>query len=76
LFNFVKQTEAKMAAHKLSPLQLELLKVYSFQPSEEDLLAVKQMLASYFSNKLISKIGEAVEEKGISEEDLEKWLDD
>jgi len=65
-----------MAAHKLSPLQLELLKVYSFQPSEEDLLAVKQMLASYFSNKLISKIGEAVEEKGISEEDLEKWLDD
>ncbi len=76
MFNFVRQTDSKMVAHKLSPLQLELLKVYSFQPSEEDLLAVKQMLANYFSDKLISKIGQAVEEKGISEEDLQKWLDD
>lgn len=65
-----------MTAQKLSPLQLELLKVYSFQPSQEDLLAVKQMLANYFSEKMISKIGKAIEEKGISEEDLEKWLND
>lgn len=65
-----------MTAQKLSPLQLELLKIYSFQPSQEDLLAVKQMLANYFSDKLISKIEKAVEEKGISEEDLEKWLND
>lgn len=65
-----------MTAQKLSPLQLELLKVYSFQPSQEDLLAVKQMLANYFSDKLISKISKSVEEKNISEEDLEKWLND
>lgn len=41
-----------MQNQKLSDLQLELLNVYSFQPKEEDLLAIKEMLARYFSGKL------------------------
>lgn len=61
---------------KLSPLQLELLKIYSLHPSEEDLLAIKKMLANYFAQKLIGKVGKAVEEKGITEEHLEKWLNE
>ena len=32
-----------MIVDKLTPIQLELLKVYSFQPSDEDLLAVKKL---------------------------------
>lgn len=63
-----------MTAQKLSPIQLELLKVYSFSPSNEDVLAIKEMLARYFSNKMINKIGQAVEENNISEEDLSNWL--
>ncbi len=63
-----------MTAQKLSALQLELLNVYSFQPSQDDILAIKQMLANYFSDKLISKIGKAVDEKGITETDLDQWL--
>lgn len=60
---------------KLSDLQLELLKVYSFQTNEEDLLAIKQMLAKYFSEKLINKIDTAITNNNISEQDINKWLD-
>lgn len=63
-----------MIAHKLSPLQLELLKVYSFNPSNEDVLAIKGMLARYFSDKMIHKVGQAVEDNNISEGDLTAWL--
>lgn len=65
-----------MVADKLSPLQLELLKVYSFQPSDEDLLAVKKLLADYFSTKLIASVGKAVDEKNISQDDLDRWLNE
>jgi len=34
-----------MSAKKLNALQLELLKVYSFNPSNEDLVEIKKMLA-------------------------------
>jgi hypothetical protein len=63
-----------MVAQKLSPLQLELLKVYSFSPSNEDVLAIKGILGRYFSDKMIHQIGQAVEKNNISEEDLTAWL--
>ena len=60
----------------LSPLQLELLKVYSFHPTEEELLEIKQYLARFFAHRLSKKIGEAAQRKGITEADLEKWLNE
>lgn len=65
-----------MRNQKLNSLQLDLLKVYSFQPSDEDLLAVRKLLASYFSDKLTTKVGQAVDEKGITEADLDRWLNE
>ena len=58
----------------MSAIQMELLKMYAFNPSEEDLLNVKKMLANYFADKLTTKIDKAIEEKGITEQDLETWL--
>jgi hypothetical protein len=66
---------ATMAA-PMSALQLELLKVYSFQPSDEDLVNIQKMLATYFADKLLTKIDKSIEEKGISEQDLEAWLNE
>ncbi|MPR34826.1 hypothetical protein [Salmonirosea aquatica] len=65
-----------MENQKLSSLQLDLLKVYSFQPSDEDLLAVRRLLANYFSDKLVDKIGQSVEKNQISEADLDRWLNE
>lgn len=59
---------------KLSDLQLELLKVYSFNPSEEELLEIKQYLGQFFAKRLVSNVEKAVADKGISESDLEHWL--
>jgi len=63
-----------MQTSKLSSLQLELLKVYSFQPSDDDLLAVQKLLAAFFSDKLIGKVRQAVDEQHITEADLDRWL--
>lgn len=65
-----------MTTQKFSPLQLELLKLYSFASEEEDLLAVKRFLANHFAEKLVKKVDEAIIKKGISETDLNKWANE
>ncbi len=65
-----------MDSQKLSSLQLELLNVYSFQPDEKDLLAIRKLLAEYFSDKLINKVDQAVAERKITEADLGNWLNE
>ncbi|RYD86287.1 MAG: hypothetical protein EOP50_22650 [Sphingobacteriales bacterium] len=63
-----------MVTQKLNALQLELLKVYSLDPTEEDLLAIRKMLAQYFSEKLTGKVQQAIEQRNITEQDLETSL--
>jgi len=61
---------------KLSPLQLELLKMYSMNHTEEDLLEIKRMLGRYFAKKLRRKVDTAVKAKGITQQDLDNWIED
>jgi len=63
-------------SNKLSPLQLELLKLYSMEHSEEDLLEIKKMLGKYFAKKLRRKVDIAVKEKGITQNDLDNWINE
>lgn len=65
-----------MQNQKLNSLQLELLNVYSFEPKEEDLLAIKDLLAQYFSGKLLKNVQHAIKEKNITEEDLDRWVNE
>jgi len=65
-----------MGANKLSDLQLELLKIYSFNPSKEELVEIKRILAKFFADKLTDNVGKAIKEKNITDEDLEKWLNE
>lgn len=65
-----------MTVGTLSPLQLELLKIYSFKPSEADLLEIKRLLANYFAEKLIKNVDAAIQDQNITEEDLENWLNE
>lgn len=48
----------------LSNLQLELLKIYSFNISNEQLLEVKNLLSNYFAKKVTSAVDDFFEEKG------------
>lgn len=65
-----------MHSQKLNSLQLELLKVYSFEPTEEDLLVIKEFLAKHFSDKLLRNVQLAIEKKNISEDDLDSWVNE
>ena len=64
------------AASKLTSLQLELLKVYSFNPSQEELQQIKDMLARFFAYRFAAKVSELAEIKGISDVTLDQWLEE
>ena len=49
---------------------------YSINPSEEDLLAIKAMLGRYFAQKLRKQVDKAVKEKSITQQDLDKWINE
>lgn len=58
----------------LSSLQLEILKLYSFNPSEKDLLEIKRMLGEYFANKLSDSASKKATEMNLTNEDLDAIL--
>ncbi len=61
---------------KFTPLQLELLKLYSVNPTEEELIEIKDLLAKFFLQKAIKSIGEIEAARGTTNEDLDKLLED
>ncbi|WP_153797210.1 hypothetical protein [Foetidibacter luteolus] len=61
---------------RFTPLQHEMLRLFNRNTSEEDLLAIKDLIANYFLEKLRDKIDKAVEEHGYTQEDFDAWLND
>lgn len=60
-------------ARGLSNIQLELLKVFSVDLSEEQLREIKVLLTDYFAKKVTSEMDKLFEEKGWGEEKIEEW---
>lgn len=65
-----------MTAHKLSNLQLELLKIYSFNIKDEQLLEIKNLLGNYFANKVSEDIDKLFEEKDWGLEKIQEWSEE
>ena len=63
-----------MSIPPLSNLQQELLQLYAKNESEEDLLAIKRLLAKYFMSKAIKEADTIWEQKGYSQETIDNWL--
>ena len=63
---------AEQSSQKLSALQLELLKIYSFNPTEEELIELKNILARFFAHRFAEKAGSAAKARNISDKDLDK----
>lgn len=64
------------ASTKLTSLQLELLKIYSFNPTEEELRELKNLLARFFAHRFSEKVDKAAKEKNIIAADLDSWLEE
>ena len=60
----------------LSNLQLELLKLYSMNIDEKDLLHFKNYLAQFFMQKAIDEADKVWEEKGYSNELMDEWINE
>ncbi|MEM1320313.1 MAG: hypothetical protein AAGG75_08650 [Bacteroidota bacterium] len=58
---------------KLSNIQLELLKMFSLDLSEEQLKEIKDLLSKYFADKITDQMDQLFEENNWGEEQIEKW---
>ena len=57
----------------LSNLQLELLKLYAYNVSEDQLKDIKRMLAAYFAEQATAEMDRLWEEKGWTQKTIEEW---
>lgn len=58
----------------LTNLQLELLKLYSLNLSEDQLLDIRRLIAKYFADNASDEMDRLWEEKGWSNETMDNWL--
>lgn len=59
--------------NQLSNLQLELLKMFKYELSDEQLLEIKSMLAKYFADKATKEMDRLWEENGWTNETMKAW---
>jgi len=58
----------------LSNLQIELLKLYSKGVSEEDLIAIKRLIAQYFADQASNEMDKLWEDNKWSNNTMDAWL--
>ena len=58
---------------KLTTLQLELVKLFSYKVAENQVLEIKQLLSTDFANKATEEMNKLWEENNWSEETMKEW---
>ena len=58
----------------LSNIQLELLKLFSRDMEDKDVIEIKRLIVKYLAKKLSIKANEVWEEKNWTNEDMENML--
>ncbi|MEI6262039.1 MAG: hypothetical protein WCR46_19315 [Deltaproteobacteria bacterium] len=59
----------------LSNIQMELLKLYSTNVQENDLMEIKKFKGSYFAKKAIKAADACWDENNLSDDVMDKWLE-
>jgi hypothetical protein len=60
--------------HKLTNLQQELLKVFSINLDEKELLDIKDILSNYFSSRALDKVDKIWDKRGYTKEKMDDIL--
>jgi hypothetical protein len=58
----------------LSNVQLEILKAFSHDLTEEELKDFKEIIANYFAKRAIQSANKVWDEKGWNDEDVDRML--
>ena len=61
-----------ISSSQLNQTQLEILKLFSRDLSETDLLDLKRIIVRFLAEKATKMIDEIIDEKGLSNEDIDK----
>jgi hypothetical protein len=69
-------SELTPASSKFTNLQQELLRLYSLDLEEKDLLQIKELIDKYLSENVIKKTDEDAEKKEITPEEFERWANE
>ncbi|MFN3851913.1 MAG: hypothetical protein ACK4NY_20920 [Spirosomataceae bacterium] len=64
------------ASNKLSNVQLELLKTFSYELPDEEIQELKQVLVKFFADRIRKRTGKIWQQKGYSEQTMQDWLND
>lgn len=59
----------------LSNLQMELLKLYSTNVQENDLMEIKKIMGSYFAQKAIKEADACWDKENLSDDVMDQWLE-
>ncbi len=65
-----------MQTQKLTNLQLELLKVFSYQLNQQQLTDIKNLLANYFAEQATKEMDKLWEENNWDENTIETWANE
>lgn len=68
--------KAQTSHTRLTNLQLELLKVFSYELTEQELLDVKNLLAHYFAQKATEEMDKFWKTHNLTETTMEEWLNE
>jgi hypothetical protein len=60
-------------SQKLTNLQLELVKLFSYKIAENQVLEIKQLLSNYFADKATEEMDRLWDENNWSEETMNEW---
>jgi hypothetical protein len=68
--------EIQNTSNQFTPLQLELLKLFSQSKSEQELMDIKRLIANYYAEKATAEMDDFVNETKLSNSDVNKWANE
>ena len=66
-------SELSPTSTNFTPLQEELLRLYSLNLEERHLLKIKELIDEYLSENVFKETDETVEKKEITPEEFDRW---
>jgi hypothetical protein len=62
--------------YPLSNVQIELLKLFNTNLSDKDIIELKDLLSGFYADKAINAADNIWDKRGLSNDDMEKWLNE
>ena len=62
--------------YPLSNVQIELMRLFRTNLSEQELIELKDVLVKFYADKATSAANKVWDEQGLTNEDMDKWLNE